>query len=55
LLLLHDATLGIASSERLGATNRRSERGQIQFFKGLLEARRGRATSVPLAHTRGPL
>jgi len=36
LLLLHDAIPGIASSLRLGAAVRRSERGQIQFFSRLL-------------------
>ncbi len=36
LLLLHDAIPGIASSERLGAANRRYERGQIQLLGSLL-------------------
>ena len=37
LLLLHDATCGIASLSRLGATIWCSERGQSQFFSRLLD------------------
>src|SRR5262245_49899976 len=49
LLLLHDATGGIASSERLVATVQRSERGQIQFFGSLLAC--PRVTSSTKART----